>query len=198
MNISLLMVTSDGQGKDLPPLKLPTIIGRADDCRLRIPLASVSRHHCELYEDDDELLIRDMKSSNGTYVNKDRVTTVRELVPGDMISVGPIVFVVRIDGHPKAIDPVIAYATGSVATTSESAPTAAATSGTSPTITTTPSQHRSPATAHAAPTQNIPASKPAPAKKDEGSFESLLADLRESDFDIDLSDDDNFKPKGKK
>ena len=205
MNISLHMVTSDGQSKELPPMKLPIVIGRSEDCKLRIPLAAVSRHHCELIEDDDELMVRDLKSSNGTFVNKERVTKDRELVPGDLISVGPIVFVVRIDGHPKSVDPIIAYASGSVAT-GDGAGGAAAIAGV-PTWTGKPAapagnSASSPATAPASasskpapPKPAAPAAKPA-AKKDDSSFESLLADLSESDFDIDLPDDDEPKKPG--
>lgn len=200
MNISLLMVTSDGQSKELPPMKLPVIIGRSEDCKLRVPLAAVSRHHCELVEDDDELLIRDMKSSNGTFVNKERVTKDRELVPGDLISVGPIVFVVRIDGHPKAVDPIIAYASGSVATGDSGGAGAPAIAGV-PTWTGTKPAAGSGGGGGGSGAP-VPAAKPAaakpasPAKKDDSSFESLLADLSESDFDIDLPDDDEPKKPG--
>lgn len=205
MEISLLMVTSDGQGKDLPPLKLPVTIGRAEDCKLRVPLAAVSRHHCELVEDDDELLIRDLKSSNGTFVNKERVVRDRELVPGDLISVGPIVFVVRIDGHPRAIDPIISYANGAVLTGEsggggeiDGVPTW---SGSPASVNPTPASGTPARPAASQPAAQPPAPKmpPAPpkAKKDDSSFESLLADLSESDFDIDLSGDDDPKPKKK-
>ena len=190
-----MMVTADGQTKDLPTLKLPITIGRADDCKLRIPSPAVSRHHCELLVDDDELIVRDLKSSNGTFVNKERVKQ-RELVPGDLLAVGSVVFVVRIDGHPKAVDPIIAYANGAVAGNEGGAGGAAAgvptwTSGSKSDE--TDSGPAKPAAAKAAPPLS-PVSKPASAKpsaKDEGSFESLLADLSESDFDIKLPDDDD-------
>jgi predicted component of type VI protein secretion system len=197
VNISLLMVTADGQSKELPTMKLPIVIGRAEDAKLRIPLAAVSRHHCELVEDDDELMIRDLKSSNGTFVNKERVSKGRELVPGDLISVGPIVFVVRIDGHPKAIDPIIAYASGSVAT----GDAASSAGGAAQAIAGVPTWGAKSGAPDAATPKPVAASKPAapappaakPAKKDDSSFESLLADLSESDFDIDLPDDDEPK-----
>jgi predicted component of type VI protein secretion system len=77
-------------------------------------VASVSRRHCEVAIDsDDELVVKDLKSSNGTFVNGERVAR-RELVPGDLLAIGPVVFVVRIDGHPKEIDPLESYVAGSV------------------------------------------------------------------------------------
>jgi len=114
VNVTLLMVQKDGGSKEVPVRAFPVTIGRGEDCKLRIPMASVSRHHCELLIDDDELMVRDLKSSNGTFVNKDRITK-RELVPGDLLAVGPMVFVVRIDGHPKAINPAESFASGAVA-----------------------------------------------------------------------------------
>ena len=115
MNVSLVMVTSDGKTREIPLGKLPANIGRGEDCKVRVPLPSVSRQHCELHiDEDDEFAVRDLNSSNGTYVNGDRVRS-RELIPGDLLAVGPVVFVVRIDGHPKEIDPIESYAAGAVA-----------------------------------------------------------------------------------
>jgi predicted component of type VI protein secretion system len=109
------MVTSDGKTREIPLGKLPANIGRGEDCKVRVPLPSVSRQHCELHiDDDDEFAVKDLNSSNGTYVNGDRVRS-RELIPGDLLAVGPVVFVVRIDGHPKEIDPIESYAAGAVA-----------------------------------------------------------------------------------
>ncbi len=200
MQLTLTMVTGDGQVKELPPMRLPITIGRAEDCKLRIPSPAVSRHHCELIEDDDELIVRDLKSSNGTFVNKERVSKPRELVPGDLLAVGAVVFVVRIDGHPKAVDPIIAYANGAVSP--GEAPSGPVSDGV-PTWSGAKPSGGSPAGAGggavakpAAGPSPAPASKPAPAGKPKGeeSFESLLADLSESDFDIDLPDDDDPPP----
>jgi hypothetical protein len=114
VNVSLVMVLSDGSLKEMPVKGLPISIGRDEGVKLRIPRPNVSRKHCELsINDEDELVVRDLKSSNGTYVNGERVNE-RELVPGDLLTVGDSVFVVRIDGHPKDIDGADSYAAGSV------------------------------------------------------------------------------------
>ena len=202
MNIALVMVTADGKIKELPPLNLPITIGRGDECKLRIPLSSISRKHCELSIEDDELRVRDLRSSNGTFVNKDRVTD-RELIPGDLISVGPVVFVVKIDGFPKIIDPVISYANGSVGP--EDATAQAPAGDGVPTWSGGQSSKGSGSSAAMpSPSKSAPPAAPAAparaAKPDSGSFEDLLADLSESDFDdIDLGDDDaKKKTPGKK
>jgi pSer/pThr/pTyr-binding forkhead associated (FHA) protein len=113
VEVALVMVKSDGSSKDIPLPPEGVVIGRDPAVKLRIPLPSVSRKHCELKVDDDELIITDLGSSNGTFVNGRRVKET-ELAPGDLLAVGPIVFVIRIDGHPKQIDAKDSYAAGAV------------------------------------------------------------------------------------
>jgi pSer/pThr/pTyr-binding forkhead associated (FHA) protein len=87
------------------------LIGRKEGAGLRIPDAGVSREHCELVTDEDSVTVRDLNSSNGTYVNATRVKEA-ELAPGDLLAVGSNVFAVRIDGFPKIIDAASAYLEG--------------------------------------------------------------------------------------
>jgi predicted component of type VI protein secretion system len=181
------MVQKDGGSKEVPLNNLPITIGRGDDCKLRVPLASVSRHHCELLIDDDELMVRDLKSSNGTYVNKDRVTK-RELVPGDLLAVGPVVFVVRIDGHPKEVNATDSFTSGAVAIPGDGGVDAIAG------VPTWGGQQGG--GGGQKPAAKAPAAAPGkPVRKDDelAQIDSLLDDLGESDFDIDLDD----KPKKK-
>ena len=82
-----------------------TVIGRREDCDLRIPLPMVSRRHCELHVNQDSLKLRDLESRGGTFVNGKRVegeTTVRA---GDYLRIGPLVFVCQLDGVPQQIVP---------------------------------------------------------------------------------------------
>ena len=113
MNVSLVMVKGDGSKKEAPITKLPVVIGRDEGVKFRIPTPAVSRKHCELLDDDGELVIKDLGSSNGTYVNGKRIKQT-ELSPGDLLAVGGIVFVVKIDGFPKEIDAKDCYAAGLV------------------------------------------------------------------------------------
>jgi predicted component of type VI protein secretion system len=172
------MVTADGSTREFPVRSLPVVIGRSVESKLRVPLASVSRQHCELVEDDDELVVRDLKSSNGTFVNKERIKS-RELLPGDLLAVGPVVFVVKIDGFPKEIDPGQAYSGGSVAV--EGGGAAQAIDG-------VPTWSGQMAPQPAAAKQPAPA-KPAAADDDDPG----VKELTESDFDIDFGEDDDDK-----
>ncbi|MBV8315872.1 MAG: FHA domain-containing protein [Planctomycetaceae bacterium] len=67
-----------------------TTVGRHDDCRLRIKSSQVSRRHCELFEKKGLLLVKDLGSSNGTFVNGKRIQEQRVLEPGDELTIGQV------------------------------------------------------------------------------------------------------------
>ncbi len=105
MDVKLVMFKRDGQRKDFPIGNGTATIGRGQDCTLRIPLLNVSREHCHIIKGDDEVRVKDLASSNGTYVNNRRVTE-SSLKAGDRLTIGPIVLTVQIDGVPQEITPV--------------------------------------------------------------------------------------------
>ena len=105
MDVKLVMFRPSGQRKDFPVINPVTVIGRGENCDLRVPLLSVSRRHCELRVQGLGLKVKDLASSNGTYVNNNRVTEV-DLRAGDRLAVGPIVFTLQVDGQPDEIRPV--------------------------------------------------------------------------------------------
>lgn len=82
-------------------------VGRHDDCVIRIRSSQVSRRHCEVFEADGRLMLRDLGSSNGTYVNGLRVLGQQPLKVGDVISIGGVAL--RVDpvgGAAAAAAPV--------------------------------------------------------------------------------------------
>jgi pSer/pThr/pTyr-binding forkhead associated (FHA) protein len=179
LEASLVLISSDFSQRTIPLTKSHIVIGRQTDCSIRIPAASVSRRHCEVVIDDDEVYVKDLGSSNGTYVNGKRVEET-ELDAGDLISIGQWVFVVRIDGKPSIIDAEDSYRSGMVAPPSAGA--AAAERATRP---------------PEASTSLISKDEVTPRKS------SIAADDDEKDdsdaFDFDFSDDDeDQKPKKKK
>ncbi len=109
MDIKLIMFKGDGQRKDIDVTSSTTVIGRGEECALRVPILAVSRKHCELSIDGEELKVKDLGSSNGTYVNNARVNEAT-LKAGDRLMVGPIIFTVQIDGVPEEIEPLAAAA----------------------------------------------------------------------------------------
>lgn len=104
MEAALVHVRSDGKQQPVPLRGGRIVIGRQEDCQVRIPSAQISRHHCEVVVGVGGVRIRDLGSSNGTYVNGQKVGEA-ELEAGDVVAVGSMLFVVRIDGEPAVIDP---------------------------------------------------------------------------------------------
>jgi pSer/pThr/pTyr-binding forkhead associated (FHA) protein len=100
MQVLLVMFRDAGNHRPFAVSKPQTVIGRREDCDLRIPVNDVSRKHCRLLMDEvDGLRVEDLGSSNGTFVNGQRVQ-IQELNAGDTLQVGPVAFVVQIDGVP--------------------------------------------------------------------------------------------------
>jgi pSer/pThr/pTyr-binding forkhead associated (FHA) protein len=174
MNVSLVLVRDDGKQTEVPLRKATQVVGRQTDCAVRLPNPSVSRHHCEVTVGDGRTMIRDLGSSNGTFVNRKRVTQL-DLSAGDLISIGEFVFVVRVDGEPVEIDAEEAYDDGIVI------PAAAAPTSASP----------------AAVQRPVPASTPKPAPKPASkSDEDSLDDSSVADFDF-LDEDEDLKKQPK-
>ena len=105
MDVNLVMFKSDGQRKDFPLVNTVSVIGRGEECELQIPLLNVSRRHCELRLDQDVIRVKDLASSNGTYLNNQRISE-GELTAGDRLAIGPIVFTIQVDGQPEEVSPV--------------------------------------------------------------------------------------------
>lgn len=73
------------------PIHGATVIGRQADCDLVIQTEEVSRRHCELRPTADGLMVEDLGSANGTYINDRRIT--REFMrPGDELRLDTIRF----------------------------------------------------------------------------------------------------------
>src|SRR3954454_19445221 len=100
MQAVLVMFRSDGERRSFSVTRSIMVIGRREDADLRIPLGDVSRKHCRLIRDGESMRLEDLGSSNGTYLNGHRVEKDAQLNAGDSIQVGPVVFVLQIDGMP--------------------------------------------------------------------------------------------------
>ena len=70
---------------------LPFRIGRKAGLELSLPSDAVSKEHAELYQDGEFLRVRDFKSKNGTFVNRDRVGDAR-VHEGDIIHFAQLEF----------------------------------------------------------------------------------------------------------
>ena len=71
-------------------LRLPSVICRGGDSKVKLPASTVSRHHCEIYEHDGQIVVRDLGSSNGTLVNGHKIKGPTFLTPEDEVTIGPL------------------------------------------------------------------------------------------------------------
>src|SRR5262245_45975602 len=70
-----------GGGEPIPLLKPRLVVGRGDDCELRIPLKTISSRHCVLDLRDGAWHVTDLDSRNGVRVDGSRCREAR-LAPG--------------------------------------------------------------------------------------------------------------------
>ena len=85
-----LVVLSAGMTGRTQELKLEkTTIGRVEDNTFQIAEPSVSSHHCEVELKGNEVLVRDLNSTNGTFINGEKVTE-KVIKPGQILRLGQI------------------------------------------------------------------------------------------------------------
>ena len=98
----------DGAKPAVVRLKLPTTIGRSGTATLTVRSSQISRRHCEIDTYEGELTVRDLDSSNGTFVNGHRISDVTFLSPGDELRIGPLTFVAEYEIEaPSRCDPTV-------------------------------------------------------------------------------------------
>lgn len=71
-------------------------LGRAAGCDITIDDSYASQIHARVFRRDDQHLLEDLGSTNGTYLNRQNVITATVLKPGDQVQVGSTVFEVTI------------------------------------------------------------------------------------------------------
>ena len=103
MQVNLVFLKKDGTTSSYQLPSTVTFIGRRQDCDFCIPLMIVSRRHCEINMDFGKITVRDLKSCNGTLVNSNPIEEA-QLEAGDVLQIGPVKFVVQVDGTPASFD----------------------------------------------------------------------------------------------
>lgn len=90
MHAKLIIVGGKTNRTDIR-LKLPLIVGRSRGAGMVIAHPTVSRQHCELYEEDGKVFVRDLGSLNGTLVAEEQVQR-GCLEHGTLLTIGPLTF----------------------------------------------------------------------------------------------------------
>ena len=85
-----LVVLSAGMTGRTQELKVDkTTIGRVEDNTFQIAEPSVSSHHCEVLLRGSDVVVRDLNSTNGTFINGEKVTE-SVIKPGQILRLGQI------------------------------------------------------------------------------------------------------------
>jgi len=116
----LIVRSTDGKPKEYRVKSAKATIGRQQDNDIVIYDLSASRTHAALEYDEisDQLVIRDLGSTNGTYVNQERILKPQVLQPNDIIRIGDHVFdVSQIAG--ESIEPALVRPKGTQTLTRE-------------------------------------------------------------------------------
>ena len=88
----LTITTGPEVGRVIPVASGATVtFGRADECTVRVADANLSRQHARILCMGDEYIVKDMGSTNGTWVNDERVDFATHLKDGDRVRLGSAV-----------------------------------------------------------------------------------------------------------
>ncbi len=97
----LVLLSAGMTGRTLD-LKLDkTTIGRVEDNAFQIAEPSVSSHHCEVLLKGSEVIIHDLNSTNGTFINGEKITE-RAIKPGQILRLGQVEMRLETDAPPAA------------------------------------------------------------------------------------------------
>jgi pSer/pThr/pTyr-binding forkhead associated (FHA) protein len=88
------IIEGDLKGKSLD-LDDELIIGRAEKCGLVLDDNYVSQVHARIFSRDDSVMLEDLGSTNGTYLNRRRITAPAEVQRGDRVKIGKTVMELR-------------------------------------------------------------------------------------------------------
>lgn len=88
----LVVITPGLTGLALEVTTDKASVGRVDDNRFCISEPSVSSHHCEVWLKGDDIIVKDLNSTNGTFVNEAPVAAEKEVTvrPGQVLRLGQV------------------------------------------------------------------------------------------------------------
>ncbi len=78
-----------------------TTIGRVDDNTFQIAESSVSSHHCEILLRGSDIVVKDLNSTNGTFINGEKISE-QVLKPGQTLRLGQVELKLETEGAPAS------------------------------------------------------------------------------------------------
>jgi len=92
MAAALVVIYGMDLGRKFDLNRPETVIGRSSKADIQVDQESISRNHAALANKGGQISIRDMGSTNGTYVNDELVTADFQLRNGDLVKIGRTIF----------------------------------------------------------------------------------------------------------
>ncbi len=104
----LIVVSGRYKGQRIPLRNEVLRIGRERQCEMVVDDESVSRLHSEIVYENDHYILRDLRSTNGTYLNEERITEA-PLQNGDRIGIGDTIMMAQIEAIDDKPRPHIVF-----------------------------------------------------------------------------------------
>jgi len=98
------------------------MVGRGEDCAVRLPDPGVSREHARVFLHNAGVWVQDMGSRNGVFVKGSRISRPKSLSPGTEFTVGDHRFTIALDAEQeteKTAPPVVTISEGPTSITNE-------------------------------------------------------------------------------
>lgn len=109
-----LVVVGGGTEGDEFSATLPTVLGRSREASLPLPHPLVSRLHCEIFSRDERVFVRDLGSTNGTFVGSERVEGEMLVEHGSLLTIGTVTFRVLHGDMPLSGSPTEVFSESNV------------------------------------------------------------------------------------
>ncbi|MCW8133176.1 MAG: FHA domain-containing protein [Planctomycetota bacterium] len=104
----LVVLNGPYKGRRIPLTKEQLRMGRDASCDVSLDDEASSRRHSEIFAKESKLFLKDLESTNGTYLNDQRIGGEMELQNGDRIGVGDTVFLLQLPNpSAKPVPPLV-------------------------------------------------------------------------------------------
>jgi hypothetical protein len=101
MKVSLLVAVPGGmEGKEIPITLSEFLIGRDPDCHICPSSPRVGQRHCAFLIRNQRVYLRAFDTIAGTFINDRRVDGEAQLLDGDLLKIGPLLFRLSIEASP--------------------------------------------------------------------------------------------------
>lgn len=93
MNVRFVVIAPESK-RGTFTVKLPIIVGRGEEAKFRIQQDRVSRKHCEFFDQEGVVYLRDLGSTNGTFLDDEQVPASQKtpVMSGGVVRVGGLAF----------------------------------------------------------------------------------------------------------